>query len=388
MAFLLRRIEKSYKKAKIPMYEVYGCMAPQSISFDNFLKPDHLRATDAHCKNRLTFRAFLEDNVPSRMPAPEDTGVAADRRVLPTRIPAEPVKETVFSKSAAAAAYKKQNIMDAGPGKMSDIRKYKDDQLLSNPGGDHYYLDQRKIITKPNEQESFWGRVGKDLSDAFANVQNFVRNFLFGSKIHYRDQDGQIREARQRGLVGSVVDFFKDVGSAFTFGAWHPDGEEEPQGFGKRVGVFFSKMKEALFGDLIQGVSGSIIHMGEDLLFAGWNLAEVIPDATIGNVKSGRELTTQVFDNGQVLMDYVTDVLPPGEAWVRVHSPDLKALEPPLVHNAQMPESGSEDERWAYVRNTPFRKTIETIGSLLSDIFTLRFLGHLKILGDERNQRH
>ena len=363
-------------------------MAPQSISFDNFLKPDHLRATDSLGKNGITFRAFLEDNVPSEMPGPQDTGVPADHRILPSRIPAEPVKEAVFSKAAAAAAYKKQTGPDAGPCRISNIQKYKDDQLLSNPGGDHYYPDQGKVVADFKNQESLWGSVGKDLSDASANVKNFVRNFSFGSKIHYRDQDDQIREARQKGLVGSVVDFFKDVGSAFTFGAWRPDGEEEPQGFGKRLGFFFSKMKEALFGDLIQGVSGSVIHMGEDLLFAGWNLAEIVPDATIGNFKAGRELTTQVFDNGQVLMDYVTDVLPSGEAWVRVHSPDIKALNPPVVHNMQMPESGSEDERWAHVRNTPFRKTIETIGSLLSDVFSLRIFGHLKLLGDERNQRH
>ena len=312
----------------------------QSISFGNFLNADHLRATDSRGKNGITFRAVLEDNIPARMPAPEEAGVPADRRVLPSRIPAEPVKEAAFSKTAAAAA---------DPGKISDIQKYKDDQLLSNPGGDHYDLDQGKVVTDLKDQESFFGRVGKDLSDAFGNVKNFARNFLFGSKIQYRDQDDQIREARQRGLVGSVVDFFKDVGSAFTFGAWRPDGEEEPQGFGKRVGFFFSKMKEAIFGDLIQGVSGSAIHMGEDLLFAGWNLAEVIPDAAIGN---------------------------------------FKTLQPPLVHNALMPERGSEDERWAYVRNTPFRKTIETIGSLLSDVFSLRILGHLKLLGDERNQRH
>jgi len=85
----------------------------------------------------------------------------------------------------------------------------------------------------------------------------------------------------------------------------------------------------------------------------------VVPDATIGNFKTGRELTTQVFDNGQVLMDYATDVLPSGEAWVRVHSLDLKSLRPPLMHNAQMPERSSGDKRWAYVRNTPFRKMIE-----------------------------
>lgn len=299
---------------------------------------------------------------------------------------AQPVQTSPNSR-VIAAAYGKQANPDAAPPRMSDLQKYKDDQLLSNPGGDHYYLDQKRVDPRPQQQESFLGRVGKDLSDAFSNIKNCFKNLLFGGKIRYRDEDNQIREATQRGLVGSVVDFFKDMGSALSFGAWRPDGEAEPQGFMKRVGFFFSKMKEAVFGDLVQGVTGSVIHMGEDLLFAGWNLLEVVPDATIGNTGAGKDLTTAVFDNGQVALDYLTDILPGGDAWVRVHSPNLESLKPPLLYNLGMPERNTADERWRYVRNTPFRKAIETVGSLLMDVLTFRFLGQGRIFGEERHHR-
>lgn len=289
------------------------------------------------------------------------------------------------SSPQAVAAYKKQENPTNNGHKLSALQKYKDDQLLSNPGGDHYYLEQNKVVSEPKDQESFWGRVGKDLSDAFSNFKNFFHDLFFGAKIRYRDENNQIQEGRKRGLVGSVIDFFKDLGSALSFGAWRPDGEKEPQGFMKRVGFFFSKMKEAVFGDLIQGAGGSIIHMGEDLLFTGWNLAEAIPDATIGNFKTGKKITTEVFDNGQVALDYVTDILPTGDAWVRVHSPNLKELKLPILHNIRMPEHQTEDDRWRYVRNTPFRKAIETVGSLLVDALAIMFLGQTKFFSDEKH---
>lgn len=284
----------------------------------------------------------------------------------------------------AAGAYVRQSAVDAVAGPMSDAAKYKDDQLLSNPGGDHYDLENHRFRAEPSEQKSFWGRIGKDIKDALGNVKNFFGNLLFGSKTHYRDANGQVREAEQRGLVGSVVDFFQDLGSALSFGAWRPDGEEEPEGLAGRVGFFFSKLKEAVFGDLVQGVTGSVVHMAEDLLFAGWNLVEVVPDATIGNVEAGRKATTAVFDNGQVFLDYVTDVLPGGEASVRVHSWDLKNGEVPFLHNIRRAERETDDVRWKYVRNTPFRKAIETVGSILFDIVTLNFFGHLRGVGEDR----
>ncbi len=336
------------------------------------------KETDFHSILRGGFTTpFSKDSITA---VPGFTGPFPNLSLEPTSVAA--------SRTEAINAYKKLESQYDNHRPISALGKYKEDQLLSNPGGDHYYLEQRRVVSHPKDQESFFGRVGKDLSDTFGNVKNFFKNLFFGSKILYRDKNNQIQEASQRGLIGSVGDFFKDLGSALSFGMWRPDGENEPQGFVKRVGFFFSKMKEAVFGDLVQGVSGSVIHMGEDLVFAGWNLAESLPDATIGNFQAGRKLTTAIFDNGQVAMDYLTDILPSGEAWVRVHSPNLKDLRAPILNNIKMPENHPEDERWKYVRNTTFRKSIETIGSLLTDILTFQLLGQIKLFGEKDHQKN
>lgn len=308
-----------------------------------------------------------------------------------TLIPQDFPLETAFNTSCkiqTVAAYQKH----ANPSdNVSGWQKYKDDQLLSNPGGDHYYLERKQVISHPRDQESFWGRIKKDLSDALSNVKNFFRDLFSGAKKYYRDEGNQIQETEQRGLVGSFIDFFKDFGSALSFGTWRPDGEKEPRGFFQRMGFFFSKMKEAVFGDLVQGVSGSVINMGEDLALAGWNLIEVVPDATLGNFNEGRKLTTTIFDNGQVAIDYLTDVLPMGEAWLRVHASRLCTLKdpsPPILYNIKMPERYTGDVRWRYVRNTPFRKTIETIGSLLADVVAVKIVGDAKVTSEEHHERN
>ena len=312
--------------------------------------------------------------------------ISVGSRAKPAPAPeAEPAPSPAGTGRAAAGAYEKQTPKVVESTFASGYAAYKDDQLLSNPGGDHYDLENGRYVADPSEQKSFWGRVGKDIKDAFANVKNFVGDLMFGSTMHYRDENGQIQEARKSGLVGSVVDFFKDLGSALSFGSWRPDGEEAPKTFGERVGFFFSKLKEAVFGDLFQGVAGSVVNMGEDLLLAGWNLAETVPDATIGNTEAGQKITTAVFDNGQVALDYLTDILPGGEASVRVHSPDPENRSMPILNNIAMPERNSADVRWKYVRNTPFRKTIETVGSLLFDIVSLKFLGDIHFIGGERH---
>ncbi len=285
----------------------------------------------------------------------------------------------------AAGAYEKQGFRVTPSGLLGDVAKYKDDQLLSSPGGDHYDLENRRYAADPPEQQSFLGRIGKNIKDAFGNLKNFAENLMFGAKRHYRDESGAIQKGQRRGLIGSVADFFRDLGSAFSFGSWRPDGELEPKGFGQRVGFFFSKLKEAVFGDMIQGVAGSVVNMAKDLVFAGWNLAETVPDATIGNFEAGRKVTTAVFDNGQVALNYIADILPGGDASIRVHSPDLKNLKAPILNNLSMPESNPDDTRWKYVRNTPFRKTIETVGSVITSILTLKFLGNFRLFGEKRN---
>jgi hypothetical protein len=56
-------------------------------------------------------------------------------------------------------------------------------------------------------------------------------------------------------------------------------------------------------------------------VLAAVNALEAVPDANIGNLESGRKLTTKVFDKGQVAVSYLTDVIPGGEEWFRIHSP-------------------------------------------------------------------
>ncbi len=285
------------------------------------------------------------------------------------------------------AAYAQQVGDEKSPASMSGWQKYKDDQLLRNPGGDLYYPDENRVSENPRERESFLERVGKDISDVFGNIKNFFKNLFMGSKIRYRDENNQIREATQRGLVGTVVDFFKDMGSALSFGAWHPDTEREPQGFMERISHFGSKIKKAFLGDLVEGVPKSINHMGKNLVLAGLNLAQVIPDATIGNFDMGRKLTTTIFDNGQVVVEYLTDIVPTGDAWFRVHAASLTGLDAPIFYNLRMPEHVKGDTRWQYVRNTPFRKTIETIGTLLADIAAIGLAGQTGFSTNQHSEK-
>ena len=89
-------------------------------------------------------------------------------------------------------------------------------------------------------------------------------------------------------------------------------------------------------------------------------------------------MTTTIFDNGQVAIDYLTDILPTGEAWLRVHSPNFDNLndsKAPIIYNIEMPDHNMKDIRWRYVRNTPFRKTIKTISSLLADVVAIELIG-------------
>lgn len=308
-----------------------------------------------------------------------------DRIEFGSRAPSQSQSSVGLNNKAVAGAYEKQEQSVQPSGQLSDIAKYRDDQLLSSPGGTHYDLENGKYVKDPPEQRSFLGRIGKNIRDALGNMKNFVGNLFFGAKRHYRDENGEIQEGQRRGFFGSIKDFFQDLGSAFSFGAWRPDGEEEPRGFGQRVGFFFSKLKEAVFGNLIQGVAGSVVNMAKDLVLAGWNFIRTIPSATIGNFEAGRKVTSAIFDTGQVAINYIADILPGGDASVRVFSPDLKTFKAPVFKNLETPENNPDDTRWRYVRNTPFRKTIETVGSILFGILTLRFLGSVRVFGSKRN---
>lgn len=361
-------------------------MDVEGTSLFNTVNPETPVSTKRMMSTGPDFKSILKANASNVSTASSKTGTLDTALPIPQG-PAAPYSHAAPVRKALAAYTKQDNhIREAGH--LSDLQKYKDDQLLSNPGGDHYYLDENRVEPNPKGQDPFWERVGKDISDGFSNIKNFFKDLLFGSNIRYRGEQNEIREAQQKGLVGSAIDFFKDLGSALSFGAWRPDGEKEPEGFFQRAGFFFSKLKEAFFGDLVQGVCGSVIHMGEDILFAGWNLVETIPDATIGNFQAGQKLTTEFFDNGQVVLGYLTDILPGGDAWSRVHAVDLTNLNPPILQNINMPERNNSDDRWRFVRNTPFRKVIESVGSLVMDIITLDILGRIEVFSEDRNGKN
>ncbi len=252
---------------------------------------------------------------------------------------------------------------------IDQYKTYKEDQLMSNPGGDNYFLSKTSnVIDKNYDHSSFTRRIGKDLSDAGNNLLNAVKDLGVGAKMKYVDKHGNINEVRKVGLAGTVVNFFKNVASGLSLGIYSQQGEVKPQGVVGKIKHLFKKIfKDAVIGDIVKGVPKSAIHIGEDILFAGLNAVETVPDATIGNFKAGRKATTAIFDNSQVAMDFITDVMPGGEASMRVRSiklaKGLKGL--PIINNLTAPERKYDEKELGYVRNTSFRKVIETIPSLI-----------------------
>lgn len=249
------------------------------------------------------------------------------------------------------------------------VKKYKEDQLLSKPGGDHFYLDENTdVINYYADHSKFDERVGKDLKDAMENIFNIFKDLGPGAEIKYIGKDGHIQEGKKVGLVGTLVNFFQDIASGVTLGKYAKNGEDTPENTLEAAKYFLKKIfVDAIFKDVIVGVPRSAIHIGEDAAFACINLAETIPDATIGNFKAGQTATTEVFDDVQVFVDFVTDVIPMGEAGSRTRAftlkKGLKGL--PIIHNITEPEQGGEDENWKYVRNTAFRKAIESFATLI-----------------------
>jgi hypothetical protein len=259
------------------------------------------------------------------------------------------------------------------------IRMYREDQLLSHPGGDRVDFHSENPLHSPESQGSFFERLAKDIKDAMANLANFFKDLFTGSTFKYVDEEGKILTGQRRGLLGNVLEFFKDLASGLSLGFFRPDGEPEPKGLVERLSFAGKKIfGQAILDDIVFGIPNSSLNMVDDAILGIWNLVEVIPDATLGSLPGGDKIVTEIFDNGQVLIDYVTDCLPGGDAWMRVHAYKLEEGEviPPIVYNLTLPERYSSDPRWATVRNTPFRKTIETIGSLLADLAIARFTTH------------
>lgn len=85
-----------------------------------------------------------------------------------------------------------------------------------------------------------------------------------------------------------------------------------------------------------------------------------------------------------VVPDYLTDILPFGDAWNRVHSLNLTERKAPVLYHIGREEHTTDDDRWRFVRNTPFRKTVEMIGSLLFDILSLKVLCRTDLFSGER----
>ena len=211
--------------------------------------------------------------------------------LMPASISAKP-GISVQDASKVYQMHDKQNIQP-----LSSWQKYKDDQLLRNPGGDDYIIKNDGTVGDAiSKSESAWDAVKKDAANAWGNFKKFFGNLFCGTEFSYRAEDGTIKQAKTRGLIGSVVDCIKSVGKAFTFGAF--ETEKPPEGLWGRVKYFFSNIKKAVFDDLIGGVTGSAVRMTENAALTALNLAEIIPDATIGNFEIGRDITSAVFDNG------------------------------------------------------------------------------------------
>ncbi|MFQ5688118.1 MAG: hypothetical protein ACE5GV_15830, partial [Candidatus Scalindua sp.] len=249
-----------------------------------------------------------------------------------------------------------QNVSKPPGSSLAEQYKiYKEDQLMSNPGGDSFFLNKASgVIDNGYDHSRISKRVGKDLADAGNNLLNAVKDLGIGAKFKYVDKNGNVNEGRKVGFAGTVVNFVKDVASGLSFGIYSPEGEAKPQGAGRIKHLLKKIFKDALVGDIVNGVPRSAINIGEDVMFAGLNAVEAVPDATIGNFKAGRKATTAIFDNTQVALDFLTDVLPGGEASGRARSfklaKGLKGL--PIINNLTTPEKKEDEKEWKYVRNT------------------------------------
>ena len=246
---------------------------------------------------------------------------------------------------------------------FEQIRSYKEEQLLSNPGGDSVeWQESRATIVPQSDDTPFLSRIEKDIKDASANFINFFKDIGTGSDFSYLNRRGEIVGAKKRGLLKIAGNFCRDLVSGLSLGRYSPEGTNIPKGIIGKIKFFCSQtLYKALFKDLALGIPEASLNIVEDAAFAAWNLLEVIPDATISCLPKGEKITSEIFDDVQVMGDYFTDILPGGEAWLRTR--DLPFLLPIL-------ESKPSDVKWKFVNNTPFRKAIENIGSAFSGVLT------------------
>jgi len=246
------------------------------------------------------------------------------------------------------------------------LAAYKDEQLLSNAGGDNYIRNGETMEINPDyDHTQFSQRVGKDLTDAKENLKDAVGDLSTGSITHYRDESGEIQARKRPGLFKTLGNFGKDIASGLTLGIYRPNGDEAPTGLSRVTYPFKKVFVDGVMKDLVIGVPNSLIHAGEHTTLAALNTGEALPDATIGTAPAGRQLTTSTFDNTQVGASYVADVMPSGEAWGRVGAAGQDGnWGMPIATNWKASEYNTTDPRFLGVRNTGFRKGIETIGTL------------------------
>ena len=249
------------------------------------------------------------------------------------------------------------------------IKLYKEDQFLTNPGGDNYFIRNGKVEYDQNyDHGNFAKRIGKDVSDSFANLNNAVLNSLFGAEYRYVDKSGSLQTAKKTGVLSAVGKFVKNVFEG-VYGKPETD-KTTPNALDKLAHMGKKIVVDGIAKNLFMEVPQNLINVTENLFLGTLNALEIIPDATIGNFEDGRKLTTKIFDNSQIAINYISDVLPSGEAWMRVHAlgTDKNNRNLPILFNIKSPQQGLDDLRWESVRNTPFRKVIETIGSITADI--------------------
>ena len=106
--------------------------------------------------------------------------------LLPEGIDLEAAIERTYPQ-AGAKAEKAYATNQTQPRSGSGWQVYRDEQLLSSPGGDGYDWSGKAQEAAPGIHDSFAGRVGKDLRDAGANLRLFFDDLFQGSERSYRD---------------------------------------------------------------------------------------------------------------------------------------------------------------------------------------------------------
>jgi len=279
------------------------------------------------------------------------------------------------------------------PEEQGQVSKYVEDQMLSERNVPESIYNTKKGIGN---------RLGNDFKDAGRNLENLFGDIFFGAKKNYVVEDGSVKTTKKsKGVLGSVFDGIKNI------------VYEGPKNIVKgEVGTGLKNM----FWDGTIGMVGNTLQAGGNIIddgvgFAVNGVIEPTFDLTIGNLHSN--LSSVPSDALQTIVDFSTDIIPGNEAWMRVHDPlemvkdspseesEIKKvgekvensnseksenkkhenpieeryklnLTWPIVNNWKTPEFAIEgDNLRNTVRNTKFRKIIETSGSLAADLLVL-----------------